>query len=56
MDKNFEFPVISINKIEYNAIQQWIISHEDIFHDGIGLYIFGAGIRGNVFLGGGGTK
>lgn len=47
--RSFEFPVLSINKEEYNAIQNWIQNHREIVSDKR-LYIFGAGIRGNMML------
>lgn len=47
--RNFEFPVISINRTEYDIIQSWIESYKTKFEDKK-LYIFGAGIRGNVML------
>lgn len=47
--KNFEFPVVAVDKEEYSAIQNWIESHRTMV-SGKKLYIFGAGIRGNMML------
>lgn len=49
MNNNYEFPILSINKSEYNTIQKWI---KDVVPklENKKLYIFGAGIRGNMFL------
>lgn len=47
--QNFEFPIVSITKNEFDAVQKWIEKYRDrIF--GKNLFIFGAGIRGNMFL------
>lgn len=48
-EKNFEFPILSISKQEYNAIQTWIENHKKTVMNK-DLYIFGAGIRGNIIL------
>lgn len=48
-ERNYEFPIMAINKEEYNAIQNWIANHK-VKVSGKKLYIFGAGIRGNMIL------
>ncbi len=48
-EKNFEFPILSIDKEEYTAIQNWIEDYREYIF-GKKLYIFGAGIRGNMIL------
>lgn len=48
--KNFEFPILSVNKQEYDAIQNWIACHKLGITADKNLYIFGAGIRGNMIL------
>lgn len=47
--KNFEFPIVSVNKEEYDAMQNWIASHKAFLTEKK-LYIFGAGIRGCMML------
>lgn len=47
--KNFEFPIIAIGKEEYEVIHNWIESHKEMI-SGKSIYIFGAGIRGNMLL------
>lgn len=47
--KNFEFPILAMHKAEYAAIQSWIADHKFLFENK-NLYIFGAGIRGNLIL------
>lgn len=46
---NYEFPIISLNRDEYNAISNWIQTHALMLSQKK-LYIFGAGIRGNLML------
>ena len=46
---NYEFPILSINKKEYGAVQNWIINVAPNLSDKK-IYIFGAGIRGSMFL------
>ncbi len=47
--RNFEFPIISISKTEYDILHNWIEDHK-VSLEGKKLYIFGAGIRGSVIL------
>ncbi len=47
--KNFEFPIMAIGQDEYEAVQEWIKIYQEIVQRR-SLYIFGAGIRGNMFL------
>lgn len=46
---NFEFPILSINKSEYTNVKRWIHKYKIKIAEKK-LYIFGAGIRGNMFL------
>lgn len=46
---NFEFPILSINRCEHKKVLEWIRTHEKLLNEKK-LYIFGAGIRGNMML------
>ncbi len=48
-ETNFEFPILSINKNEYENVKRWISEYRAKISEKK-LYIFGAGIRGNMFL------
>lgn len=50
-DRNYEFPIVSMNKKEYMAISAWIEKNRNLFEEESNdIYIFGAGIRGNMML------
>ncbi len=47
--QNFEFPILSISKSEYDAIEKWIVDYKSNTSKK-DLYLYGAGIRGNMVL------
>lgn len=47
--KNFEFPIVAVNQGDYENIQKWISVHKCMLMKKQ-VYIYGAGIRGNLFL------
>lgn len=46
---NYEFPIVAVNQSDYEEVQVWIKKNEETIK-GKQLYIYGAGIRGNMFL------
>lgn len=48
-NRNFEFPIVAINKEGYGTIQNWTTTHK-AFISNKSLYVFGAGICGNMIL------
>ncbi len=50
MKRNFEFPIVSLNKNDYESVMKWIRQEKELLIENVPLYIYGAGIRGNMIL------
>lgn len=48
MNKNFEFPIVAVNQGEYMTVQKWILDNQARLTEKR-IFIYGAGIRGNLF-------
>lgn len=49
MRKNFQFPIVAVNQGDYANIQKWVEQNKELLSKK-NVYIYGAGIRGNLFL------
>lgn len=48
-DRNYEFPIVSVNQNDYEEVQAWVNRNKESVGNKQ-LFIYGAGIRGNMFL------
>lgn len=46
---NYEFPIVAVNQNDYEEVQKWVERNKELVKERK-LYIYGAGIRGNMFL------
>lgn len=49
-DNNFEFPIVALNRTDFDSVMKWVNKYKTDTPASSGVYIYGAGIRGNMML------